>query len=59
MAPLLREFIILMAIMATATLAAAQPAREGRTKSGIAYDIQGKGPVVVAGSQWVPGWREE
>src|SRR5687768_18305012 len=31
----------------TAAVAATQPARAGRTKSGIAYDVQGKGPAVV------------
>ena len=45
--PLLRDFVVLMTIMTTAALATAQPARTGRTKSGIAYDVQGKGPVVV------------
>src|SRR5438094_6156033 len=31
----------------TAAVAATQPARAGRTKSGIAYDVQGMGPAVV------------
>ena len=30
-----------------ATAAAAAPATSGRTKTGIAYDVQGSGPVVV------------
>jgi pimeloyl-ACP methyl ester carboxylesterase len=47
MAPLFRGFVVLIAIIATAALAAAQPGRAGRTKNGIAYDVQGKGPAVV------------
>jgi len=39
--------VVLITIVANAALAAAQPPRTGRTNSGIAYDIQGKGPVVV------------
>jgi pimeloyl-ACP methyl ester carboxylesterase len=34
-------------MLAIPALAAAQPAKSGRTKTGIAYDVQGKGPVVV------------
>jgi pimeloyl-ACP methyl ester carboxylesterase len=45
--PLLRDFVVLITLITTAALAAAQPARTGRTKTGIAYDILGKGPVVV------------
>jgi 3-oxoadipate enol-lactonase len=43
--PLLKDLIVLTTM--TAAVAAAQPARAGRTKSGIAYDVQGKGPAVV------------
>jgi pimeloyl-ACP methyl ester carboxylesterase len=47
MTPLLKGFIVVIAIIATSALSAAQPARAGRTRNGIAYDVQGKGPVVV------------
>src|ERR1051326_2387630 len=47
MVTLLKDCIVLTTIMTTAAVAATQPARAGRTKSGIAYDVQGKGPVVV------------
>jgi len=47
MAPLLGGFIVLVPLIATPALSAAQPAKPGRTKTGIAYDVQGKGPVVV------------
>jgi pimeloyl-ACP methyl ester carboxylesterase len=47
MVPLFRGFVLLIAIIATASLAAAQPGRAGRTKNGIAYDVQGQGPAVV------------
>ncbi len=42
-----RTFAVTAAIAMTATPALAQSARAGRTKSGIAYDIQGDGPIVV------------
>jgi pimeloyl-ACP methyl ester carboxylesterase len=44
--PLFRD-VVLLTVIATAALAAVQPERVGRTKNGIAFDIQGKGPVVV------------
>jgi pimeloyl-ACP methyl ester carboxylesterase len=47
MAPLPGGFIVLITLIATPALSAAQPAKPGRTKTGIAYDVQGKGPVVV------------
>ena len=47
MALLLRGFIVLITIIATPALLPAQPATPGRTKTGIAYDVQGRGPVVV------------
>ncbi|MGE3840213.1 MAG: alpha/beta fold hydrolase [Vicinamibacterales bacterium] len=47
MAPVLGGFIVLMTIMATPAVSVAQPAKPGRTKNGIAYDVQGKGPMVV------------
>jgi pimeloyl-ACP methyl ester carboxylesterase len=43
----LTGFGVVITIITTAAVAAAQPARAGRTKSGIAYDVQGEGPVVV------------
>ena len=47
MVPLLKSFIVLTAIMTTAAVAAADPARAGRTTRGIAYDVQGNGPAVI------------
>jgi pimeloyl-ACP methyl ester carboxylesterase len=43
----LTDFGVVITIITTAAVAAAQPARAGRTKNGIAYDVQGAGPVVV------------
>jgi pimeloyl-ACP methyl ester carboxylesterase len=45
--PCLRGLVALITIISTAALGAVQPARTARTTTGIAYDIQGKGPVVV------------
>jgi 3-oxoadipate enol-lactonase len=41
------DFSLAITIIASAAIAAAQPVKAERTKNGIAYDIQGKGPVVV------------
>lgn len=38
---------VVIMIITTAAIAAAQPAKAGRTTNGIAYDVQGEGPVVV------------
>ena len=41
-----RELVAIL-FVATAAVESAQSAREGRTRNGIAYDVQGQGPVVV------------
>jgi pimeloyl-ACP methyl ester carboxylesterase len=43
----LTDLGVVITIITTAAVAAAQPARAGRTKNGIAYDVQGEGPVVL------------
>lgn len=43
----LRLAVILVTMMTTVALAAAQRAKTGRTTTGIAYDVQGTGPAVV------------
>jgi pimeloyl-ACP methyl ester carboxylesterase len=44
---LFRAFVVLLTVMGTGALAAAQPERAGRTTNGIAFDVQGTGPAVV------------
>ena len=42
-----RILAVMAALALTATVVLAQSLRAGRTKSGIAYELQGRGPVVV------------
>jgi 3-oxoadipate enol-lactonase len=45
--PCVRALVACASLVTTAALAAAQPAKSGRTTTGIAYDVRGSGPVVV------------
>ncbi len=42
-----RILAVMVALALTATVVLAQSLRAGRTKGGIAYELQGRGPVVV------------
>jgi pimeloyl-ACP methyl ester carboxylesterase len=41
------RLLAMLLLVATVTHAVAQPASAGRTRGGIAYDVQGQGPAVV------------